>query len=622
MTPDNPLRAFLLAQVHPSARRDPATAERHLAFMAPRLCGSVLALGTLPVGLAVRGVPGTLELLALAWMIAPIAIACYLSRTGRVRVARTLSALALAGLAAILAAGPGGIGALVAVVVVLVPLETALSPVRRAVAAALIAVAVAGLAVLLAALAGAWFGPLWPGGLPTAPGTLAGLLYGAGLALGAGGLVPWPPVRLRHGAQPLPAFAAGDVITHHGHDGRIVYASDNAQSVLGAPPGDLHGHGLFERIHVADRPAWLSALSQTAVTGAAGEIEFRLRRPGGGDFMWIEMRCRPFDDRTARHGEAAPGAVAVMRDVTARKARLDAALAAQAEARRANCAMSRFLALIGHELCSPLNAIIGFSDMLHGGAGQPTECARRREYARIISQSGRHLLAVVDHILDMSRLQTGHFRLDPEPVRLAAVIASCAELMAPGALQEGVVLQTEVAADLPEIVADRRALTQILINLIANAVRFSGRGKAVTVRALREGERVAIEIADTGTGMTPGDLMRACDPVGRRAAAGRRDSGAGGAVGAGSVGAGSVGAGSVGAGLGLSIVNGLVALHGGELEAVSERGRGTRMVVRLPVDCERAASGTVLGAADRRRDSPPAAASARDDLAIRVHRRA
>lgn len=611
MTPDNPLRAFLLAQVHPSARRDPATAERHLAFMAPRLCGSVLALGMLPVGLAVYGVPGTPELLALAWMIVPIAIACYLSRTGRVKVARALSALALAGLAAILAAGPGGIGALAAVVLVLVPLEAALSPVRRAVAAALIAAAAAGLAMLLAALAGAWFGPpaAWPGGLPTAPGTLAGLLYAAGLTLGTGGFVPWPPVRLCHEAKRLPAFAAGDVITHHGHDGRIVYASD----VLGAPPGDLHGYGLFERIHVADRPAWLSALSQAAATGAAGEIEFRLRRPGEADFMWIEMRCRPFDGHTARHGEAAPEAVAVMRDVTIRKARLDAALTAQAEARRAKCAMSRFLALTAHELCSPLNAIIGFSDMLRGEAGQPIESARRREYARIISQSGRHLLAVVDHILDMSRLQTGHFRLDPEPVRLAAVIASCAELMTPGALQEGVVLQTEVAADLPEIVADRRALTRILINLIANAVRFSGRGKAVTVRALREGERVALEIADTGTGMTPGDhasLRSGWAP------GGRRPMGAG-PVGAGSVGAG-CGAGSVGAGLGLSIVKGLAALHGGELEAVSERGRGTRMVVRLPVDC--AASGTVRRAADRRHEPPPAAGSAR--VAIRVHRRA
>jgi cell cycle sensor histidine kinase DivJ len=261
-----------------------------------------------------------------------------------------------------------------------------------------------------------------------------------------------------------------------------------------------------------------------------------------------------------------------MRDVTARKSRQDALVAARADAERANAAKSRFLASIGHELRTPLNAIIGFSDMLRDEAGHPVESTRRLEYARIISQSGHHLLAMVNDILDMSRLETGHFELFPEPFRLAAVIASCAEMLARGAQADGVTLTIDVPADLPGIVADRRAVTQILINLIANAIKFSDRGGTVTVSAGLDGEQVRIEVVDTGIGMAADDLARIGSPFfqagGSPFQAGGDEARRHG-----------------GAGLGLSIVKGLVDLHGGELEAASEPGRGTRMTVRLPLDC-------------------------------------
>jgi two-component system, cell cycle sensor histidine kinase DivJ len=568
-----PIRDFLDALVHPTARRDKATAERHLAFIAPRLCGSLLALGGFPLLLAWHGVPNTVEFLVLAWMIVPIAIACFLSRTGRYEVAQALSALALTCIVTMVAAASGGMNSSTAVWLVLIPLEAALSGSRWAVVvAALLATGGAG----LLAVAGSWFGlgpAVEPSSLLTL-GTLSAVIYATGIALGADGLVQ--SLRLgREEARAMPAFNATDVVTWHGQGSRLLYASKNAGAVLGAPPADLQGYGLFDRIHVADRPAWLRTLSAAAM-GENGEIEFRLRRPGEAGFVWIEMRCRPFD---GKRGAPYPDAVAVMRDVSARKHREDDLIAARTEALRANAAKSRFLASMSHELRTPLNAIIGFSNMLQDDSGRLIDSARRREYARIISQSGHHLLAVANGILDMSRLETGQFELFPEPFRPAAVIASSVELLALRAQEGAVSLAVEAPEDLPGMIADRRAVMQILINLVANAISFTGRGGAVTVRASIDLPDVVFEVMDTGIGMTPDDLARIGNPYFRAAGARRHDN-AGCATGPGW----GVSSGQ-GTGLGLSIVRALVDLHGGTLEASSEPGKGTRMTARLPLDC-------------------------------------
>jgi cell cycle sensor histidine kinase DivJ len=569
-----PIRDFLDALVHPSARHDPATAERHVAFMAPRLCGSLLALGAFPVFLAWHGVPSPLEFLVLAWMAVPIAVACFLSRTGRYEAAHALSAFALTCIVTMVAAASGGVNSSAAIWLVLIPLEAALSGSRRAIAvAALLATGGAGLLFV----AGSWFG-LQPGvahGSLLTLGALSAIIYATGIALGADGLVQTLRLGRDEERRRLPAFGASDVVTWHGNGGRIVYASTNAQAVLDAPAAELMGYGLFDRIHVADRPAWLRTLSQAANgdAGATAEIEFRLRRPGESAFMWIEMRCRPFDGKPDGGGPR-PDVVAVMRDVTGRRNGQDALIAARAEAERANAAKSRFLASMSHELRTPLNAIIGFSDMLQNEAGNPIDGARRREYARIISESGHHLLAVTNDILDVSRLETGHFEIFPELFPPRAVIAGSVELLALRAEEAGVVLRIDAPPDLPGIVADRRAVMQILINLIANAIKFSNRGGAVTVRAGADGEHIVFEVADTGVGMAPDDLARIGHPY-FRAVGGDRHEGGGTVAG-------------LGAGLGLSIVKGLVDLHGGALEASSEPGKGTRMVVRLPADCQRA----------------------------------
>ena len=582
-----PIRDFLEALVHPSARDDALTAERHLAFMVPRLFGSLIALGIFPVFLALRGVPSALELIVLAWMIVPISTAYFLSRTGRYDDAQMLSALALTVIVTIVAANSGGINSFAAIWLVLIPLEAALSGSRRVVAvAALLAIGGVGLLIL----SDPWLDLASAGehssGMLAGLGILSASLYATGIALGADSLARANSMRLGLEAEQcrLLAFSLTDVISYHGHGGRITYASPNAQAVLGAPASELQGYGLFDRIHIADRPAYLRALSDAAATGETFEIEFRLRQnpqPGarGGSglpppeatrFIWIEMRCRPFDGGIGGERRASSHqVVASMRDVSTRKAGEEALVAARAEAERANAAKSRFLAVMSHELRTPLNAIIGFSDMLGNETELRIDATRRNEYTRLINESGHHLLAVVNEILDMSRLEAGDFEITPEPVRLGAIIASCSELLALKAQEAGVTLRSDMPAGFPEIVADKRAVKQILINLMSNAIKFSDRGGTVTVAARVDGQHILLDVEDSGIGIAADDIARIGNPFFQvRGTYSRQQDGTG---------------------LGLSIVKGLVSLHGGDLEVESRPGEGTRMVVRLPLDCERAA---------------------------------
>jgi cell cycle sensor histidine kinase DivJ len=333
----------------------------------------------------------------------------------------------------------------------------------------------------------------------------------------------------------------------------------------------LQGHGLFDRIHIADRPAFLAAVSDAAA-GRETCIEFRLRAASRAAikavrFLWIEMRCRRFDERAM--GEPVAGGatvMAVLRDVSRRKAQEAALIEARAEAEQANTAKSRFLAVMSHELRTPLNAIIGFSEMLGNESQVPLDRRRRQEYAQLINESGYHLLAVVNDVLDMSRLETGDFEITLEPFRLATVMMSCRDLLGLKAQESGVELGCEVPAALPDIVADKRAVKQILINLISNAIKFTDRGGSVRVSASIEGQHVRIAVDDTGIGIAADDMTRIGDPFfqARGSYARRHD----------------------GTGLGLSIVKGLIKLHGGTFEIGSRPGEGTRVVVRLPLNCE------------------------------------
>ena len=574
----------------PAAGRRAAGRQR--AFVAPRLLGGVVMLAAVVIAYIPRGVPSVFEIALLAWLIAGFVLAYFQSRAGHDESAHVLSALALTGLVATVASSTGGLGSFAAIWLVLVPADAALSGSRRVVAlASMVALGAAGF-LLLTGARGAGSPQLLIADAPSmlaVLGVASALLYAIGLALGSQSQAAsshWPK-HVDAERDRLLASNMADVLTRHGGNGHVLFVSPAAEPLFGAKLHDLHGRGLFDRVHVADRPTYLTALSDAATLHENRTVELRVRRdsgqPGCAEFVWIEMRCWPLDRRAQAHAGEDCEVVAIMRDVTARKDEERAIEDARAEVERASVAKSRFLATMSHELRTPLNAIIGFSEMLREEGALMIDARQRHDYAHLINESGHHLLSVVNGILDMSKIESGNFEIMPEPVAIERVIAECCELLRLRASQAGVDVVVELAAELPEIVADKRALLQIMLNLLSNAVKFTNHGGKVTVAAaashesgdetgLRAAAHMAITVADTGVGIGPDDLPRVGEPFFQaRSSYDRRHDGTG---------------------LGVSIVKGLLALHGGWMEIESRVGEGTRVRVHLPLDCEGARRGS------------------------------
>jgi two-component system, cell cycle sensor histidine kinase DivJ len=573
----NIIRDCLDALLHPSARYDALTRARHRAFMAPRLLGSLVALAAFPVYLAMRGAPTALEVAAFAWLIAPILLSWFLSRTGRYEGAHVLSSLALAGLVMTVAMTTGGIESFASAWLVVVPLEAALSASRRVVVFAS-ALALSCCALLIAS---AHFG-LLPAADPNplshgvfmAFGVASATLYAAVLAFASeslartgGALLSVEEDRYR-----LLARNMSDVISRHGRNGAVQFISPAAEAMLGTPVARLLGHGLFDRVHVVDRPAYLTALSDAARGGESRSVEFRLRRdiPRGEwmphqevDFIWVEMRCRPLEATGPSAPGAEAGVVAVMRDVTDRKLQEQALDLARSAAEQADAAKTRFLATMSHELRTPLNAIIGFSEMIVQERALMLDAARRGEYAQLINDSGQHLLSVVNGILDMSKMESGNFEISPEPFAPRAALINCCNLLALKARENGIDLVVRLPEDLPTMTGDPRAFKQVALNLVSNAIKFTERGGMVTVSAGVENARLVLRVTDTGVGIAADDLKRIGDPFFQAGKTYQRR--------------------HEGTGLGLSIVKSLVGLHAGDLSVQSRLGEGTTVMVTLPL---------------------------------------
>jgi cell cycle sensor histidine kinase DivJ len=571
------IRDCIDALLHPSARYDALTRARHHAFMAPRLLGSLAAFAAFPVYLAMRGAPTALEVAAFAWLIVPILLSWFLSRTGRYEGAHVLSSLAMAGLVMTLAVITGGIESFAAVWLVVVPFEAALSASRRVVAfASALALTCCALLMVLGhfqMLPSPEANPLLRG-VFMAFGVASATLYATGLAFAAETLARAniSLLYVEENRYRLLARNMSDVISRHRRNGAVQFISPAVETMLGAPVPRLLGHGLFDRVHVADRPAYLTALSDAARGGEARSVEFRVRRdvPRGErdqtspvDFIWVEMRCRPLEQvsQTATGLEAE--VVAVMRDVTDRKIQEQALDLARTAAEQADAAKTRFLATMSHELRTPLNAIIGFSEMIVQEDALMLDAACRKEYAQLINDSGQHLLSVVNGILDMSKMESGNFEISPEPFAPRVALLNCCNLLALKARENGIDLVTRVPEDLPVMTGDPRAFKQVVLNLVSNAIKFTERGGKVTVSAGVEGSRLMLRVTDTGVGIAADDLKRIGDPFFQAGKTYQRR--------------------HEGTGLGLSIVKSLVGLHAGELTVRSKIDEGTTVTVALPL---------------------------------------
>ena len=423
----------------------------------------------------------------------------------------------------------------------------------------LVAIGVGAL-VLLAEVSG-----LLTGGFINATALLATGCVSTALAAVAGGLAR---AAARAGAE-----APRDLllVTRHGPRGEVLAVEAQGGPFAETAPTSLSGMALFERVLVADRPAFLSAV-QTAARGHVASCELRLRCDAPADgmptFVMAEARCRPARGGLVRIAWRAPWQAAQSEHVRAERRKADAAARARAEAEAANAAKSRFLAAMSHELRTPLNAILGFSELLATDAGAPLDDARKADYARIIHESGQHLLGLVNDILDLSRVEAGAYVLEREAVDIAALVLGCAEMVAIDAGRAGVAVKTKVPGRLPALDADKRALRQIVLNLLSNAVKFTPEGGRIQVSARVQGDELVIRVRDTGPGMRPEDVARLGEPFFQ---------------------AGDVSQRVRGSGLGIAVVKGLVTLHGGNLRVESALGRGTSVSVSLP--CADAAAG-------------------------------
>lgn len=598
-----PIRAYLDALLHSGARQDSLVAARHRAFFATRLFVGLSALAIFPIYLAWHGAPGVIEVVALCWTLTPLLLVMYLSKTGEYERAHMLSACALAVLIGLIGAVTGGIASFVVPWIVVIALEASLSASRRLI--------VATIAISLMTAAALWLVVPAPQSLQYAQGwTAAAGVASAALYAGLIALANSTFVREGNLAKlasearyKLLAQNMSDVIARHGRDGAITFISPAAELLTGIPASDLLGHKLFDRVHLADRPAFLTAISDAARTDAPVSLEFRLQRDwapgesrGAPEFVWVEMRSHGID--TGEDLRAADGprqVVSVFRDITARKADALAVENARSEAERANDAKSKFLATVSHELRTPLNAIIGFSEMLAREEEMKLDAARRQDYARLIRDSGEHLLAVVNGILDMSRIEAGHFEIVTEPFAVKPLIENCRQMLSLRAEQAGIQLFADIAAELPEINADPRAFRQVVINLVSNAIKFTEQGGKVDIAARANGNEIELIVSDTGVGIPEADLARLGDPFFQgRSTYDRRYEGTG---------------------LGLSVVMGLVKLHGGTVEIESRLRKGTKVFVRLPLDCQpgtKAASTSQIAKFPQR-----TAQAARDEIKVR-----
>ncbi|HEY0281482.1 MAG TPA: HAMP domain-containing sensor histidine kinase [Rhizomicrobium sp.] len=243
-----------------------------------------------------------------------------------------------------------------------------------------------------------------------------------------------------------------------------------------------------------------------------------------------------------------------------REEQLHAALIA---AHDANQTKGHFLALMSHELRTPLNAIIGFSEVLASELFGPHGNARYCEYARDIHGAGRHLLALINDILDLSKSEAGKLELYPEPVQLPQLFDDCVRLVAERARKQGLTITQSVPRDFPCLDADALRLKQILLNLLSNAVKFTLAGGSVTVEAACAGDGgIVIRVSDTGIGMAEESIPIALEPFRQIASPMSRN--------------------VEGTGLGLSLVRTLTEQHGGRLEIQSTPSVGTTVELCFP----------------------------------------
>ena len=542
----------------PSKAGGPAERRRFAAVQATK---ATVGAGLAALFLYFVGRPTLPEALAMAGLVLPGLFALLSFTRLSLAALETMALAAFAALIGFLVALTGGMSSPLLVWLALVPAEAALAGGRKAVWRAFGAAAIA-----LAAVAGAQaMGMLPPSSIDSAVWefyagcVLAAVMQSALVAIATQDRQRKADNAAAEGAAMYRFLAdnAMDLITRHGADGRIRFASPASESILGRAPDTLLGAAPSALAHPEDLKLLQSAFVEASYFGRSASVEVRLKR-GDGAFVWTEMRCRP---ASPVNGEAAD-IVAVTRDISERKAQEKALIEARDLAEEASKAKSRFLANMSHELRTPLNAIIGFSEVMTHEMFGPVGSPRYLEYAKLINESGGHLLELINGILDMSKIEAGKFDLSEEMFDLEEVATQALRFVKLQADRKGIALKMSVAEAAHTIFADKRAVKQMIVNLVTNGVKFTPRGGEVRVAATRGVGGIEIAVSDTGVGISEADVQKLGQPFEQVDGAHTRS--------------------QEGTGLGLALVKALSAMHGGEAVLESTLGEGTTVRILLP----------------------------------------
>jgi len=338
---------------------------------------------------------------------------------------------------------------------------------------------------------------------------------------------------------------------------RIVYCNEKFTELFGWSMGELAGKPI-ETLE----PSKLNQDSARQMTAALMRsdgvpIEFESRRKDGRIF-WGEMRIsiiQRFENGGFRW-------TAISRDISDRRAVQLELMRAKEEAEAGNRAKSNFLANMSHELRTPLNAIIGFTELIEQGVERTGWLSSYREYLTDVSGSGRHLLDLINTILDLSKIEAGSLHLNIAPVNLRDLVDGSLALVSSLAQSGGITLKTDVPEGYSDIPGDFMKLKQVLLNILSNAIKFTPPGGEVMTRVAYVADRAEIIVSDTGCGIAPADLERVTLPfVQVETSLSRR---------------------YPGSGLGLSIARELCTLHAGRLDIESVEGEGTTVRISLP----------------------------------------
>ncbi len=364
-------------------------------------------------------------------------------------------------------------------------------------------------------------------------------------------------------------------------DGRISmpFVSEGCRLICGLEPAQLYAQPtlLNEAIHPEDRPGAIAAVDASTATLSPHHWEGRLRLPNG-EIRWVIVRSRP--ERQPNGDLYRDG---VVLDVTELKHAQEAMRAAKEEAEKANRAKSEFLSRMSHELRTPLNAILGFGQLLGLESLNPSQTASVEQ----ILKGGRHLLDLINEVLDIARIEAGNMEFHLETVDVYEALSAAADFVKPLAAQHGVRLirRPATARSFP-VRADRGRLDQVLFNLLSNGVKYNREGGRLHLVCRRPDPRtVRVLIADTGPGLGPDEIARLFTPFQRLNAAER---------------------GIAGTGIGLTISRSLVEAMGGQINVVSKPGKGSAFYIDLPAADVPAANDDFTGPGDDASPAPPA----------------